>query len=132
MMSWHKYQKKNIITQIFLKQFLKQQSGSVKKAINLKDREEEYIKVNKLFQNLENIDIIDLIASKEEIFINKEQAEDILNYINLIFFDKIKENTRYIECMKIIEDTKDRLNKNNNFDMAIDNFIMTVWEEVNG
>ena len=24
------------------------------------------------------------------------------------------------------------LNKNNNFDMTIDNFIMTVWEEING
>jgi len=34
--------------------------------------------------------------------------------------------------MKKLEDTKDRLNKNNNFDMTIDNFIITVWEEING
>ena len=108
------------------------QSGSVKKALNLKDKEEEYINTNKIFGNLENTDIIDLIASKEEIFKDKNETEDILNYINLIFSDRIKESIKYVECMKKVEDTKDRLNKNNNFDMTIDNFIMTVWEEING
>ena len=36
------------------------QSGSVKKALSLKDKEEEYLKVNKLFGNLENTDIIEV------------------------------------------------------------------------
>ena len=81
---------------------------------------------------MENSDIIDLMQAKEEIFKNKEEIDDVLSYINLIFFNKIKLNNIYIECMKIVEDTKDRLNKNNNFDMTIDNFIMTVWEEING
>lgn len=106
--------------------------GSVKKAINLKDNENDYKKLDKLFGNLENSDIIDLMQAKEEIFKNKEEIDDVLSYINLIFFNKIKLNNIYIECMKIVEDTKDRLNKNNNFDMTIDNFIMTVWEEING
>lgn len=106
--------------------------GSVEKAITLKDKENEYLKISRLFENLENIDIIDLIISKEEIFKNKEEAEEILSYINLIFFNKVKQNIKYIECMKTIEDTKDRLSKNSNYDMTIDNFIMTVWEEING
>lgn len=106
--------------------------GSVERAISLKDSEEIYTKVDKVFSRLENIDIIDLISNKEEIFKDKEEVIQILNYINLIFFDKIRMNTKYIECMKTVEDTKDRLNKNNNFDMTIDNFIMTVWEEING
>ena len=106
--------------------------GSVKKALNLKDREDEYLKINKVFENLEKLDIIDLITSKEQIFKNKEDVEEILSYINLIFFNKVKQNIKYIECMKTIEDTKDRLSKNSNYDMTIDNFIMTVWEEING
>ena len=106
--------------------------GNVKKAISLKNKEEEYIKVNKLFGNLESIDIIDLMESKELIFKDKQDVEDILSYINLIFFEKVRVNVRYIACMKKVENTKDRLNKNNNFDMTIDNFIMTVWEEING
>ncbi len=108
------------------------QNGSVKKAISLKDREKEYTKIDRIFGNLENIDIIDLMEAKDYIFKTKEDIEDILSYINLKFFDKIRLNSKYIECMKIIEDTKERLIKNNNFDMTIDNFIMTVWEEVNG
>ena len=108
------------------------QTGSIKKAISLKDKEQEYIKTNELFGNLENIDLIDIMKNKEEIFKDKGQLDDILSYINLIFFDKIKENIKYVECIKKVEDTKDRLNKNNNFDMTIDNFIMTVWEEING
>ena len=104
-------------------------SGSIKKALEVRDEEKEYIEINKIFENLEKIDIIDLISSKEKIFSSKE---NILNYINLLFFNKTKENIEYAECMKIVEDTKDRLNRNNNFDMTIDNFLMTVWEEVNG
>lgn len=106
--------------------------GSVKKAVKLKDKENEYLEIKRMFENLENIDIIDLIIRKDELFKNKEEAEEILSYINLIFFNKVKQNIKYIECMKTIEDTKDRLSKNSNYDMTIDNFIMTVWEEING
>lgn len=106
--------------------------GSIKSALNIKDKEQDYLKVDKIFGNLEKTDIIDLIVSKEEIFKDKDEVYEILSYINLIFFDKIKENDKYIECMKTVEDTKDRLNKNNNYDMTIDNFLFTIWEEING
>jgi len=108
------------------------QNGSIKKALSLKDREQDYIKTNEIFGKIENLDLIDILAIKEQIFKDKGNANDILSYINLVFSDKIKENIKYIECMKKVENTKDRLNKNNNFDMTIDNFIMTVWEEING
>lgn len=107
-------------------------SGSVKRAVELKDKEKEYENIQKVFSNLENTNIIDLINSKEELFKDKDEVNRILEYINLIFFDKIKTNIKYIECMKIIEDTKDRLKKNSNFDMTIDNLMITVWEEING
>lgn len=111
---------------------LKIADGSVKKAVNLQGKEDNYKKISSTYSNLENINIIDILNSKEQVFKDKEQVLEILEYINLIFFDKINENINYIECMKILEDTKDRLKKNNNFDMTIDNFNMTIWEEVNG
>ena len=107
-------------------------SGSVKRALELRDKEKEYENIQKVFSNLENTNIIDLINSKEELFKDKDEVNKILEYINLIFFDKIETNIKYIECMKIIEDTKDRLKKNSNFDMTIDNLMITVWEEING
>ena len=111
---------------------LKIADGSVNKAVSLDGKEELYNKVNRIYSSLENVNIIKLINSKEDIFKDKEQAIEMLEYINLIFFDKITSNSNYIECMKIVEDTKDRLKKNNNYDMTIDNLNMTVWEVING
>ncbi len=111
---------------------LKIADGSVKKALNLQGKEKEYEKINNIYSNIETISIIDAINSKEELFKNKEEIIEILEYIDLIFFDKINTNANYIECMRIVEDTKDRLQKNANFDMTIDNFNMTIWEEING
>lgn len=107
-------------------------NGSVKRAIELKDKEKEYESIQKVFSNLENINIIDFITYKEDLFNDKEEINGILEYINLIFFNKVKTNIKYVECMKIVEDTKDRLKKNSNFDMTIDNLLLTVWEEING
>ena len=122
-----KYNKLNIQELV-----LKIADGSVNKAECLDGKEELYNKVNRIYSSLENVNIIKLINSKEDIFKDKEQAIEMLEYINLIFFDKITSNSNYIECMKIVEDTKDRLKKNNNYDMTIDNLNMTVWEVING
>ena len=111
---------------------LKIADGSVNKAVSLEGKEELYNKVNRIYSSLENVNIIELINSKEDIFKDKEEAIEMLEYINLIFFRKISSNLKYIECMKIVEDTKDRLKKNNNYDMTIDNLNMTVWEVING
>lgn len=111
---------------------LKIADGSVNKAVSLDGKEELYNKVNRIYSSLENVNIIELINSKEDIFKDKEEAIEMLEYINLIFFQKISSNLKYVECMKIVEDTKDRLKKNNNYDMTIDNLNMTVWEVING
>ena len=113
--------------------------GSVKRALSIKDKEEQYTKIYEIFDNVgvgldqsATPDIIDLLQSKDEIFKNKEDIDEILNYINIIFFEKINQNHKYIECMKAVEDTKERLSKNNNYDMTIDYFLFTIWEELNG
>lgn len=106
--------------------------GSVKKALKVKDKEQEYMKIKEVYSNLESINIIDLINSKEDIFKEKEDVFEILEYINIIFFDKIKKDPKYIDAIKEVEETKDRIKKNCNYDMSIDNFNMKVWEEING
>ena len=42
-----------------------------------------------------------------------------------------KEETKYVKCINIVEDTKKRLKQNANYDMCIDNMIFNMWEEVN-
>ena len=128
---------------------LKIADGSIKKALDLKGKQELYTRIEEIFNNLEiddvgassvfarnegekAISLIDLMNLKEQIFKDKEETQEILNYINIIFLEKAKTNNKYIECMKFVEDTKISLSKNYNYDMTIDNFLMTVWEEVNG
>lgn len=106
-------------------------NGSVQKALNLKDKVEDYKSIDNIFSNIENMSRLDLITNKEKVFKQKEDANDILEYINLIFFEKI-DNLKYANCIKIVEDTKERLKKNYNYDMTIDNFLITIWEEIHG
>lgn len=122
-----KYEYKDI-TQNLLKLF----SGSIEKAINLQGKQEIYLEIENTFNDVENINIIDLLNKKEIITKNKEEIMDILEYINVLFFDKLKlGNNNYIKAIEIVEDTKDRLNKNANLDMTIDNLLINVWETIN-
>ena len=122
-----KYNYQNIADMVY-----KTSNGSINKSIKIIERQSEFENINKVFSDLENISIIDLINSKEEVFKEKEEINNTLDYIITIFFDKIKSNNKYIGCINIAEKTKERLRKNSNYDMTIDNFMLNVWEEING
>lgn len=122
-----KYNYENI-TDNMLKLFL----GSVEKAIKLQGKQEIYTEIEKIFNNLENINLIDLLNKKEIIVKNKEEVIDILEYINVLFFDKVKnKETKYINAIEIVENSKDRLKKNANLDMTIDYLLLNTWETIN-
>ena len=106
--------------------------GSIQKALNIIEKESDYTCINNIYSSIEKISLIDIINSKEQIFKEKETSEEILDYINLILFEKAKTNMNYTNCIKIIEETKERLKRNNNFDMTIDNLNMALWEEIHG
>ena len=51
----------------------------------------------------------------------------MLDYINVIFLNKAKENIEYIKYINKIEDVKKRLNGNCNYDMCIDSILFEIW-----
>lgn len=106
--------------------------GSISRVLTCKGREELFNNVKEAFSNLEKTNIIDLLNKKDIIFKDKETIQEILNYINIILFNKTKENIKYIDCISIVEETKDRLKKNSNYDMTIDNLLLKIWEAING
>ena len=67
----------------------------------------------------------------EILYKNKDDIENILEYINLTLLNLTKEEIKYVNCINIVEDTKKRLNQNANYDMCIDNMLFNMWEEVN-
>mgnify|MGYP001625096454 CR=1 FL=1 len=105
--------------------------GSIGKAILLKDKKEQYEKIEKLIEELDKKNIIDILKLSEEIYEDKNEIVNILEYMNIILIKLAKENIKYINCIHIVEETKKRLNQNANYDMSIDNMIFNMWEEIN-
>ena len=105
--------------------------GSIGRAINLKDKQEDYSEVEEIINNLDKKDLIDIVQASEILYKSKENINDILDYINIILLKMAKENYLYTNCIKIVENTKKRLAQNANYDMSIDDMLFKMWEEVN-
>lgn len=104
--------------------------GSIGRAINLKDKQEDYSKVAEIINNLDKKDLIDIVQASEILYKSKEDINDILDYINIILLKMAKENYLYTNCIKIVENTKKRLAQNANYDMCIDDLLFKMWEEI--
>lgn len=104
--------------------------GSIGKAEILKDKQELYNAIDNILANIEKMDLIDTLKNADIIYKSQEDKIDILEYINIILFRKSRQNAKYLNCINIIEDTKKRLNANSNYNMTVDNMIMTIWEEI--
>ena len=102
-------------------------NGSIGKAIILKEKQELYTSIDKIFNNIENLDLIDALNTADIIYKSQEDKYDILEYINIILYKKAQKDLRYVNTISIVEETKKRLKTNSNYNMTIDNLIMAIW-----
>ena len=127
---------KNYFKEDITKEILKFSEGSISKAIKIKEKEEMYQQINTEIKKIEQLNELEILKLKRIIFNKKEDIEEILEYLNLVFYDIIINNPnnaiKYNNCIKIIENTKRRLKRNGNYDMTIDNCLLSIWEEING
>ena len=112
------------------KAILEASLGSIAKAEILKDKQEIYVSIDKVINGLENLNLVELFKIADVIYKSQDDIMEILEYINIILFKKAKNNLKYLECINVIEETKRRLKANHNYNMAIDNMIMSIWEEI--
>ena len=122
-----KYIKEKYEIQDISESIISASSGSIGKAEVLKDKQELYNSVDKVINGLEKMDLIDTLKNAEIIYKSQEDKQDILEYINIILFKKAKQNAKYLNCINIVEDAKKRLKSNSNYNMTLDNMIMTIW-----
>ena len=61
---------------------------------------------------------------------DKENIDQILEYMLICTFAKRQENKNYINCIEKINQAKMRLKRNCNFDMTLDTMLFEMWEEV--
>lgn len=115
---------------------LKFSEGSIGKALMVKENEEVYKQLDVNIRRMEKMNELEIMKLKNIIFTSKENIGEILEYINLIFLDLTLSNpkkaVKYGKCIKIIENTKNRLKHNGNYEMTTDNCLLSLWEEMNG
>lgn len=125
------YLEKNYKTKINSKIMINAFQGSIGKAIQLKEKQEEYENIENIVYSFEKKDKIDVLNMAEIIYKAKDGKDEILDYMNIIFLDLAKKSNKYANCIKIVEDTKRRLQSNVNYDMSIDNMLFELWDQIN-
>lgn len=109
-------------------------NGSIKKALNVKEKKEVYEQIEKVVLGIKRMNKIEMLNQKNNI--DKEEIIYILEYMNLLFWEQstqgdTKERESAVKSILIIEETKKRIQSNCNFDMTVDNMLMQLWEEWN-
>ena len=104
--------------------------GSIGKAVEKKDKLENYLLLEDIINNLEQNDLIEIMQKLDILYKSKEEIIDMLDYINIILLKKAKINYKYVNCIQYVESTKKRLQRNANYDMSIDDMLFKMWEEV--
>lgn len=126
-----KYLQDNHQTEINSKIMLEACQGSIGKALEIKDKQELYQNTEQVVNSLERKDKIDILNISDFIYKSKDDKLEILNYMNVLFINLAKINSKYADCIAIVEETKRRLQSNANYDMCIDNLLLSLWENVN-
>ena len=114
--------------------YLQACGGSVKKAILLKEKSEEYEQIDKIFDIIYKDNLVTFINNANVLYENKDDIYDILDYLNIILDNKAKEElnpVKYVNCIFIVEEVKKRLRANSNYDMCIDYLLINMWKELN-
>ena len=102
------YFSNNNINNTFNSNILKLCSGSIGKAIELQSSAIHYDNIDSIINSLDKKNIIDLLGQSDILYQSKDNISNLLEYMNIIFMDKLIDNynIRYINCVKIIEQTK--------------------------
>ena len=109
---------------------LKYINGSIGKAIKLKDIKDKYTEIENYLKKVTSLDIVDFLYYGKVIY-DKENINDILNYIIVCLYSNSKDNVNYIYAIEHVNKCSLRLKANSNFDLCIDNMLMGIWEEMN-
>ena len=110
---------------------LRLSEGSIRKALELNEKVELYSNLEKFINKIEQMKKTSIFSEAELLYRNTDDIQEILNYMNIEFFEKGKTNEKYLNCIEYIEQAKRRLKANSNYNMTIDNVLLKIWEEIN-
>ena len=67
------------------------------------------------------------MSKMDILYKSKNEIQDILEYLNTIFIKKAKQDIKYIDYIKYVEETKKNILSNCNYDMSIDNLLFKIF-----
>ena len=108
-------------------------NGSIGKLLSLKNDSEIYSALDNVLASFSQKNIAEIWNDAEILYKLKDNILELLEYFNIYFFKQLKitNEIKYINAIKIVELTKNRLSFNANYDMCIDNLLLKIWEEFN-
>lgn len=92
------------------------------------ENKERFEVLEKVFGNVEKYLSIDLLNKIDVLYKDKENIFESLDYINTVLIERAKKDTKYLNYIDYVEETKNKLKSNSNYDMSIDNLILKIWE----
>lgn len=117
------------------KDILKLCNGSILKAEFVIQKIDILGKIKDFVMNIDRQNELVFFQNNQLFYDNKDDIILLLEYVNILLFEKIKGNLGnikgFINSMKIVESTKLKLINSNNYDMTIDNMLLKMWEEIN-
>lgn len=108
-------------------------NGSISNLLKLQENATLYNSLDLIINDFNSKDIVDIWNESDVLYSSKDNIYALLEYMNNVFFNKLRRTNdeKYINSIKIVENTKKRLLSNANFDMCIDNLLLKIWEEFN-
>ena len=107
--------------------------GSISKLLNLQNNLEAYKQLDNIINAFSRDNIVDIWNNADILYKSKDNINTLLEYLNTVFLERLKstKESKYIQSIKIIENTKNKLSSNANYDMCIDNLLLQIWEDFN-
>lgn len=105
--------------------FAKILGGSVHNIEDINKKEEIFREIEKIVKIMENGKITDLFNNSDLLYDSKDDIINILEYMNIIFFQK-----KWIKAIEIVEKTKKKILANNNYELSIDYFLLNISKTV--
>lgn len=102
--------------------------GSIGKIEKLKSK--NYIQdIVEIYESLKDRNLLRLNKTFTKLKEYKEDIQEILEIITLKYFDELSQNyEKRINQIEIIEECKQNLKRNANFDIALDYMMLRLWE----
>ena len=129
-----KYLEANNLKQEFTDNMVNLCNGSIGKLEEIRQNIALYRNTENIIINILNArydSVIDVIKDSELLYKSKEKITNMLEYMEVIAYTYIQKNISYTEVINIIENTRNKLYTNCNYDMCIDELLIKIWEEIN-